>query len=376
MNQSATSAVPARVGIVGGGQLGRMLALAAAPLGIHCTVIDPSPDAGAQIAADHVVAAYDDVEALRQLAASNDVVTFEFENVPALALAAIAADGNIAPPPRALETSQDRLTEKELFASLGIATAPQAAVGSFEELQNAVERLGRPAILKTRRLGYDGKGQAAISEDTDLAAAWSAVGEAPSILEGRVNFKRELSVIAARSSSGELAIYPPTENDHVDGILRTSTIPVTDLSAEQLATARGYAQALLNELRYVGVLALELFDTGDALIANEFAPRVHNSGHWTIDAAPTSQFENHIRAVLGLPLGATEPAQPCVMLNLIGSPPDPASVLAVPGAHLHLYDKVPREGRKVGHITVTAAQGSDLEDSVAQLTELVKAATH
>jgi 5-(carboxyamino)imidazole ribonucleotide synthase len=359
--------VTARVGIVGGGQLGRMLAVAGVPLDIACTVIDPAPDAGAAVAAGHIVAAYDDLDALGRLAAASDVVTFEFENVPAPALEAIARSAKIAPAAAALELSQDRLAEKRLFARLGIATAPYAAVESFAELQAATMQTGLPAILKTRRFGYDGKGQARIADESELKHAWESVGEQPSILERVVEFDRELSVIAARSANGETAIYPLTENVHRAGILRRSTVPAPNLAAATAAAARDYATRLLEELEYVGVLALELFELDGELIANEFAPRVHNSGHWTIDAAPASQFENHLRAILGLPLGATEPAQPCAMLNLIGGAPDAAAVLAVPGAHLHLYGKSPRAGRKIGHITVTG----ELAPALAVLEPLV-----
>ena len=358
----------ARVGIVGGGQLGRMLALAGVPLDIACTVIDPAPDAGAAIAAEHIVAAFDNIDALTQLADSSDVVTFEFENVPAPALEAIARKATIAPPASALEVSQDRLGEKQLFERIGIATAPHAPVNSLAELETAVEALGLPAILKTRRLGYDGKGQVRIEKVAELEHAWESVEHEPSILEGLVEFTRELSVIAVRSATGETAIYPLTENVHRAGILRRSTAPAPEVAQLTAETATAYATKLLAELDYVGVLALELFDTPGGLIANEFAPRVHNSGHWTIDAAPTSQFENHLRAVLGMPLGKTEPAQPCVMLNLIGGAPEEPAVLEVPGAHLHMYGKQPRPGRKIGHITVI---GDDLAQALAVLEPLV-----
>ncbi len=345
-----------------------MLALAAAPLGVSCTFIDPAADAGAAVAGRQIVAAYDDLDALAQLAADSDVVTFEFENVPAPALEAIARNAPVAPPASALELSQDRLTEKQLFERIGVATAPYAAVSSLAELEAAAIAVGLPAILKTRRFGYDGKGQARIAAGDELAHAWESVGETPSILEGLVEFDRELSVIAVRSRSGEIAAYPLTENVHADGILRRSTAPAPGAGGEVTASAHAIATRLLEELDYVGVLALELFERAGELIANEFAPRVHNSGHWTIDAAPASQFENHIRAVLGMPLGATEPVQPCVMLNLIGGSPDSQAVLAVPGAHLHLYDKQPRAGRKIGHITVV---GNDTAPALAVLEPLV-----
>lgn len=360
------------VGIVGGGQLGRMLALAAAPLGVGCGVIDPAEDAGAAVAADHTVAAFDDLDALRELAARSDVMTFEFENVSAPALEAIASKADVAPSIAALEASQDRLDEKLLFEKLGIETAPYAQVDSLADLERAVESVGRPAILKTRRFGYDGKGQTRIDESTDLGHAWSAVSEAPSVLEGRVDFVREISVVAVRSANGETAAYDPAENVHRAGILRTSTVPAA--SSDQLKDdAASIALKLLDELDYVGALAVELFEVDGRLVANEFAPRVHNSGHWTIDAAPTSQFENHIRAVLGLPLGATRPAQPCVMFNLIGGAPQTRELLAVPGAAVHLYGKQPRAGRKIGHVTVTAVDGSELSETAAEVGALVEA---
>lgn len=372
--QTAGDGLTPYVGIVGGGQLGRMLGLAAAPLGIETGVIDPSPQAGAQIVADHMVAPFDDLDALRKLAGRSDVVTFEFENVSAAALEAIASKATVAPPIRALEVSQDRLSEKRLFATLGIPTAPYRTVDSLAELATAIDELGGPAILKTRRFGYDGKGQARVEPGGDLAHAWSSVGEVPSVLEGLVDFDRELSIIAVRSSSGEIATYPLAENVHRTGILRTSTAPATvDPTASALASE--YATSLLGELDYVGVLALELFDVGGELIANEFAPRVHNSGHWTSDAAPTSQFENHIRAVLGLPLGATAPVQECMMFNLIGGAPPTEALMAIPGAHVHLYAKEPRAGRKLGHVTVTRVADADFTVAVDAVRVLVDAAT-
>lgn len=347
-----------------------MLGLAGAPLGVSTSVIDPSPSAGAQIVAEHTVAAFDDLDALRTLAEHSDVVTFEFENVSAAALEAIASKATVAPPIRALEISQDRLTEKQLLASLGIPTAPYRTVDSLAELTAAIESLGTDAILKTRRFGYDGKGQARLAPSGDVAHAWASVGEAPSVLEGLVEFDRELSIIAVRSSTGEFATYPLAENVHRKGILRTSTAPAVT-NATTTALAAEYAAALLNELDYVGVLALELFEVNGELIANEFAPRVHNSGHWTTDAAPTSQFENHVRAVLGLPLGATGPVADCVMFNLIGGAPALEQILAIPGAHVHLYDKAPRAGRKLGHVTVTRVADSDFDVAVEAVSALV-----
>ncbi|MBI5310217.1 MAG: 5-(carboxyamino)imidazole ribonucleotide synthase [Actinobacteria bacterium] len=362
------------VGIVGGGQLGRMLALAAAPLGIECTVLDPADDACASVAANHLRAEFDDTAALARLSTECDAVTFEFENVPAEGLAAVNLP---RPPASALAASQDRLTEKQLFERIGIATAPYRAVETLDELRDAVAEIGTPAVLKTRRLGYDGKGQARLADPSDTEDAWSTIGAAPAIIEGLVEFERELSIVAVRGAGGEMAFYPLTENVHRHGILRESRAPaaVDAAGAASLAqTARRYAQSLLDELDYVGVLALELFQHGPRLLANEFAPRVHNSGHWTIDAAPTSQFENHIRAVAGLPLGATEPAGECVMLNLIGGAPSTEQILAVPGAHLHLYGKQPRPGRKIGHVTLTATPGLTAEEAAERLRAAVETA--
>lgn len=364
----------ARVGIVGGGQLGRMLALAAAPLNIECTVLDPGEDACAGVAATHVRAGFDDSKALARLSAECDFVTFEFENVPADALAAVDSP---RPPAAALATSQDRLTEKLLFERLGIATAPYRAVESLDDLRAASAEIGGPGVLKTRRLGYDGKGQARLSGPADADRAWHEIGEAPAILEGLVDFDRELSIVAVRGGGGDIAFYPLTQNIHRDGILRESRAPAAldrGGAASLAQTARRYAQSLMEELEYVGVLTLELFQQGSRLLANEFAPRVHNSGHWTIDAAPTSQFENHLRAVADLPLGATEPAAECVMLNLIGGAPRPEEILAVPGAHLHLYGKTARPGRKIGHVTLTATDGLTADEAAERLRAAVETA--
>lgn len=363
-----------RVGIVGGGQLGRMLALAAAPLGVGVTVLDPSPDAGAGVAARQIIGAFDDVEALRLLASGSDVVTFEFENVAASAIESAALDCRLAPPATAMAASQDRVGEKQLFTRLAIETTPYAAVESADSLRSAAAALALPAILKTRRLGYDGKGQMSIDSKSDLDAAWQGVGGSPSILEARVEFDRELSIVAVRSADGETVFYPLTENRHEHGILRETRAPATTEAAVE-ETARRYAGALLDELGYVGVLALELFETGGRLLANEFAPRVHNSGHWTIEGAETSQFENHIRAITGLPLGSTFAPRPVAMLNLIGEAPAREQILGVEGAHLHLYGKEPRPGRKVGHVTVVAEDSATLDKRLARLRPIVENAS-
>ncbi len=313
------------VGVIGGGQLGRMLALAGIPLGLSFRFLDPSPNAPAGEVGELLVGPYDDPALLDRLADGADVVTYEFENVPVEAAERVGA----LPAAAALEASQDRLVEKQLFRRLGIPTP---------RIDDEVETF--PAILKTRRLGYDGKGQR-------LVETWEGPGPSH-VLEERVAFDRELSLLAVRGREGDTRFYPLVENVHEGGILRTSRAPAAD--APQ-AEAEAYATKLLDELGYVGVLALELFDVGGRLLANEFAPRVHNTGHWTIEGAATSQFENHLRAVLGLPLGATE-SRPSAMFNLIGSVPASEDVLRIPGARLHRYGKEPRPGRKLGHVTL------------------------
>jgi 5-(carboxyamino)imidazole ribonucleotide synthase len=313
------------VGVIGGGQLGRMLALAGIPLGLSFRFLDPSPDAPAAEVGELLVGAYDDPELLDRLADGATAVTYEFENVPVAAAERVGA----IPAAAALEASQDRLVEKQLFRRLDIPTP---------RMNDEVERF--PAILKTRRLGYDGKGQRLVEE-------WDG-GDAAHVLEERVAFERELSLLAVRGADGETRFWPLVENVHEDGILRTSRAPAAD--APQ-AEAEAYAARLLDELGYVGVLALELFEVDRGLLANEFAPRVHNTGHWTIEGSATSQFENHLRAILGLPLGSTE-SRPSLLVNLIGTALRAEAVLAVAGAHLHLYGKDPRPGRKLGHVTL------------------------
>ena len=337
------------VGFLGGGQLARMMALAGIPLGIGSSFLDPAADACAGVAGQLIVDAYDAPEGLDRLAASADVVTFEFESVPASSAERLASRVAVHPPPRALEVAQDRLSEKQLFRQLGIETTGFLAVGSQEELDAA----GRAGVLKTRRLGYDGKGQRVLDGSDDPRGAFDDLGGVPLILEDMVPFDRELSAIAVRGPDGEVRCYPLVENHHAGGILRVTHAPAPGLTPELQALGERYVTAVLDELDYVGVLALELFQVGDRLLANEMAPRVHNSGHWTIEGAQTSQFENHMRAVCGLPLGDVSARGGSTMVNLIGALPDSEAVLAVEGAHLHLYGKAPRPGRKVGHVTVT-----------------------
>jgi 5-(carboxyamino)imidazole ribonucleotide synthase len=360
------------IGILGGGQLGRMLALAGYPLGHRFVFLDPAPEALAGLG-DHLVAPPDDERALAQLAARVDVVTYEFENVPVSAVRTLAARVPVFPPPGALEVSQDRLAEKTLFARLGIPTAPFAAVDSPEALERALAAIGLPAVLKTRRLGYDGKGQAVLGSREEAGKAWSMLGGAPCIVEGFVRFTRELSVLAVRGRDGAATCYPLVENHHEGGILRRSLAPAPGVVPALAEQAERFARTILADLRYVGVLALELFEVEGRLLANEMAPRVHNSGHWTIEGAEASQFENHLRAVTGAPLGSTAARGHAAMLNLIGSWPEPSTVLGVPGAHLHLYGKAPRPGRKTGHVTVRCDDPVTLLERVTTLERLIAA---
>ena len=359
--------------VLGGGQLGRMLALAAIPIGIDVQTLDPSPEATAAAVSTLTVGALDDLDALRAAAAGAEIVTFEWEGVPAESARTLEREGWIVrPSTNALEVAQDRIAEKALFTKLGIPVAPYASVTSPADLAAAIASVGAPAILKTCRGGYDGKGQVALSGAADLDPAWDALGPAGDlVLEARVPFDRELSIIAVRAVDGAVRTWPLVENHHRGGILRTSYAPAPAVTATLQATADGYAQALLDHFDYVGVLTIELFQLGDALLANEMAPRVHNSGHWTIEASATSQFENHVRAVLGWPLGDTSVAGPSAMINCIGVLPDPATILGLEGVHLHEYGKSLRAGRKVGHVTVTAPDAATLEARIAILRELI-----
>jgi 5-(carboxyamino)imidazole ribonucleotide synthase len=358
------------VGVLGGGQLGRMLALAGYPLGHHFVFLDPAPEALCGLGS-HLVAAPDDPAALAELTSRVDLVTYEFENVPVAAARAVAARVPVYPSPDALAVAQDRLPEKSLFRQLGIPTAPFAPVDAAEALGPALEQVGLPAVLKTRRLGYDGKGQRVVATAAEARAAWDAFAPAPCILEGFVAFRRELSILAVRDRGGVVACWPLVENVHRGGILRRSLAPAPGVSPALALEAEGLVGRLLAHLGYVGVLALELFEVDGRLLANEMAPRVHNSGHWTIEGAETSQFENHVRAVTGAPLGSVAPVGVSAMLNLIGNWPEPATILAVPGAHLHLYGKAPRPGRKVGHVTLRADDPAVLEARVAALEPVV-----
>jgi 5-(carboxyamino)imidazole ribonucleotide synthase len=360
------------VGILGGGQLARMLALSGAPLGLRFLVMDSAEDACAAQFAPMVVGDYTDEAALSEFASRVDVATFDFENVPADSAGWLSERVPVFPAPRALAVAQDRLAEKTLFGELGIPVPPFADVESREALDAAVARIGVPCILKTRRLGYDGKGQFRIRALADVDAAWQSLGaQAQSvglILEGFVDFDRELSVVAVRGRDGEFRTWPLTENWHVEGVLSASLAPAQASDALR-DKAISYARALAEALDYVGVFALELFCKGDTLLANELAPRVHNSGHWTIEGAETSQFQNHLRAVLGLPLGDTRTVGTTCMLNWIGAMPDAAPVLREPGGHWHDYGKAPRKGRKVGHATLRAETPGELSAALQRVGE-------
>ena len=355
------------IGILGGGQLGYMLALAGYPLDFHFRFLDPSPQAPVGRIAPRVTAEYTDFEALDKFAHGLALVTYEFENVPVEAVRRLAQKLPVYPPPQALEAAQDRLSEKSLFQKLGIPTTEFVAVSSVAELDAAIRKLGLPCVLKTRKLGYDGKGQWVLYTHEDVAVLHKEFPAAPLILENFITFSRELSVLAVRGRSGETAFYPLVENHHRAGILRLSLAPAPRLGETLQHEAEDAARRILEELDYVGVLAVELFECGGHLLANEIAPRVHNSGHWTIEGAVASQFENHLRAVAGLPLGETRTLGHCAMLNLIGELPDSAELLTVPDTHLHLYGKSLRPGRKVGHVTLRADSAEQLNARLKQL---------
>jgi len=360
------------VGILGGGQLARMLALSGAPLGLRFLVMDASDDACAGQFAPLLVGDYRDEAALAEFAGKVDVATFDFENVPAESAHWLDERVPVFPNPAALALTQDRLAEKTLFRELDIPVPDFADVATRAQLDDAVARIGTPCILKTRRLGYDGKGQFRIRSPADVEAAWDALGAQASsvglILEGFVAFQRELSVVAVRGRDGEFRAWPLTENWHVDGVLSASLAPAR-VDASLHATALSHARAIAERLGYVGVFALELFCRDGELLANELAPRVHNSGHWTIEGSETSQFQNHLRAVLGLPLGDTAVRGVVSMLNWIGEMPDAAAVLSTAGGHWHDYGKASRDGRKVGHATLRADEAEALAQRLAEVGE-------
>ena len=354
-----------KIGIIGAGQLGRMLALAGYPLAQRFLFLDTSADApGAQVA-PIITGAFDDPQSLERLAADVDLVTYEFENVPVEALQRVASTRPVWPPVEALRASQDRLLEKQMFNRLRIPTAPFRAVDTLAELRAAVKELGLPCVLKTRRLGYDGKGQKYIRKPADIEPAFNAIGGVPLILEGFVDFEREVSIIGARSTTGEVRAYPIVANTHRDGILRVTLAPHRHPVLQKAAEI--HLKRVLRHFDYAGVLTIEFFVRKGKLVANEMAPRVHNSGHWTIEGAVTSQFENHVRAILGLPLGDTSPVGQCAMVNFIGTMPARDAILALPGVHWHDYGKEPRPGRKIGHCTVVASSAVERDRVVRKV---------
>jgi len=355
------------IGIIGAGQLGRMMALAGYPLGLRFTMLDPNADASGAQVSKCIQGAYDDAKALLQLANQVDVITFDVENVPVEAVTPIAQLKPFYPPVTALGASQDRLVEKTLFRKLEIATPEFRTVDSLTDLHQAVNDVGLPGILKTRRLGYDGKGQYRLRTKKDIEAAWNALSTQgiALIYEAFVKFDREVSIIGVRSTQGEIAFYPLTANVHRHGILHYSVAPYRHASLQQ--QAEKHLKKLFTHFNYVGVLTIEFFVLSGKLLANEMAPRVHNSGHWTIEGAETSQFENHVRAICGLPLGSTAARGHAGMLNFIGSLPDQTQLLKLPGIHFHHYGKEPRPARKLGHATLVTTTASRRDQGLKKL---------
>ena len=349
-----------KIGIVGAGQLGQMLGHAARDLDVECHFVDPSDSPPAAECGEVIQRPFDDAEALAELAATCDVITYAFENVPVEALQQLGSEIPVFPPADALRLAQDRLDEKRLFENLDIPLPGYRPIDSREDIDAAVDTLGLPLVIKTRRFGYDGKGQFVVQDRTDIEPAWNELGGVALIAEQWIPFDYEVSCIGVRNSDGDIAIYPLSRNVHEGGILRTSRSPVDN--ADLVERAEDYMRRMLDDLDYVGVLALELFVRGNDLLANEFAPRVHNSGHWTIEGSETSQFENHLRAVMNQSLGSTASLGHAGMINLIGEIPDAARSLE--SGVLHDYGKSARPGRKLGHITVTA-------DTAAERDELV-----
>lgn len=354
-----------RIGVIGAGQLGRMLALAGYPLALQFRFLDSSADSPGGQVAPIVTGAFDDPHSLERLASEVDLVTYEFENVPVTALQKVAETHAVHPPAEALRVSQDRLLEKQLFEKLRIPTPPFRAVDSLDDLRKAVRELGYPCVLKTRRLGYDGKGQRYLRKPADIEAAWSALGSVPLILEGFVDFEREVSIVGVRSTRGEVRAYPIVANTHRDGILRVTLAPHRHPALQKAAEV--HLKRVLRHFDYAGVLTIEFFVQRGRLVANEMAPRVHNSGHWTIEGAVTSQFENHLRAILGLPLGDTAAIGHAAMVNFIGQLPRRDDLLGIPGLHWHDYGKAPRHGRKIGHCTIVAASAVERDRLVRKV---------
>jgi len=356
------------MGILGGGQLGRMLGLAGIPLGFRFLFLDPAPDACAAATGDLLEASFDDAEAARELGRNVDLATFDFENVPEASARALSGICPLFPGSNALGASQDRRVEKDLLVSLGTSVPPYHVVSSRTDLLDGLDRVGYPAVLKTRRFGYDGKGQRVLRDGEDLERAWQQLGDSPLILEAFVPFEAECSLIGVRSRGGETRYWPLTRNVHAGGILALSLPGVFDAALQ--AEAEQIMGGLMDHLDYTGVLTIEFFVKGGQLLFNEFAPRVHNSGHWTIDGAECSQFENHLRAISGLPLGETGMLAPSLMFNWIGQMPALAASMEISGLHWHDYGKQPRPGRKIGHATITAPTPALLYERARRLARI------
>jgi 5-(carboxyamino)imidazole ribonucleotide synthase len=357
-----------RIVVLGGGQLGRMMGLAGIPLGLRFRFLDPSAEACASQVGELLQAPFDDADAASSLAAGADVTTFDFENVPDSSARAVEAICPLYPPSQALGACQDRLQEKRLLESLDIAVGGYHPVSSRTDLLAGLQKLGYPAVLKTRRLGYDGKGQVVLRDQEDLERAWQKLGDAELILEAFVPFEAECSLIGVRALDGTTKFWPLTQNVHDNGILALSH--PGGFSAELQEEAEHRMQRLMNHFDYRGVLTLEFFLHEESLLVNEIAPRVHNSGHWTIDGSACSQFENHVRAISGMPLGDTGLTQACIMFNWIGEFPPRDRLLSLPGLHWHDYGKAPRPGRKIGHATLTAPSGEALMTRAAEVAEI------
>lgn len=358
-----------KIGVIGGGQLGRMLALAGTPLGQQFAFLDPAPDACAQALGEHIRADYSDTDHLRQLAEEVDLVTFEFESVPAETVAFLSQFVPVYPNAESLRIGRDRWFEKSMFQDLGIPTPDFADIQSQADLDTAVARIGLPAVMKTRTLGYDGKGQKVLRQPDDVAGAFAELGSVPCILEGFVPFTGEVSLIAVRAHDGETRFYPLVHNNHENGILKLS---IASTAHPLQAQAENYVSKVLDKLDYVGVMAFEFFEVDGGLKANEIAPRVHNSGHWTIEGSECSQFENHLRAIAGLPLGSTATLGEAAMLNFIGEVPEASKVTAIEQCHLHHYGKAFKAGRKVGHATLRCADMATLKARIAEVEALIE----
>ena len=358
-----------KIGILGGGQLAQMIALAGIPFGYRFIVYDPSADVCSNTVATHIQGAYDDLDKLTEFANSVDIITYEFENVCVKAVEFLSKSKTVYPELAALEYTQDRLNEKNMLQSIGIPTAGFLEVNTRADIDTAIETMGLPIVLKTRSGGYDGKGQVVIKTADTADQAWSETGQKNLIAEAWVPFDREISIIAARSESGQTAFYELVENTHKDGILETSFNLVADSVQKQ---AESIIEKLLIKLDYKGVLALELFQVGEKLIANEYAPRVHNTGHWTIEGCKSSQFENHLRAILNLPLGSTESLGHCAMVNLVGKLPTPTDFADQANSHYHNYGKEARPGRKGGHLTIRTQDQEETRQLVQKTLQFIE----